>query len=116
MLNKKERRQVLLFLNYCTTFCLLPVQVDVQSWNVRPGTDTKWRARVCNGSYALFIAHASFKAISLLYVLYFCSHVPLHQLLIHGQVAWAGVMFGYWYFLLYIEQADVNNADWKCSC
>ena len=110
MLNTKQRRRVLVFFRYCTNFCLLPVRVDVQSWNVRPGTYTKRRARACNGSYALLIAHASYKAISLLHALSFCSNVPLHQLLFHGQVAWGGVIFSYWYFLQYVEHADLSAA------
>ena len=110
MLNFNERRQVLGFFRSCSILCLLPIRVDVGSWEVWAGTGTKWRAWICKGSYALFIAHTSYKVTTLLYTLIFCPHAPLHQMLIHGHVVGAAVMLVYWYYLLYIEHAHVNAA------
>ena len=85
--------------------------MDVQSWDVRPGTDTKWKAWACSGSYVLFLAHTLYKVTSLIHTLAFGrSDVPLHQLMIHSHVVSGATMVAYWYYLLYIRHAHVNAA------
>ena len=108
MLNSKERHRVLLFLRHCSILCLFPIEVDVRTWKVRHRADTTWKTWACKGSYVLFIAHSSYKATSLLHTLLFGYNVPLHQVLLHGVVASAAVMLAYWYYVLYIQCADVN--------
>lgn len=105
MLTTKERHRVLLFLHSCSIFCLIPMRVYVSSWDVLPATDTRRKEWACKGAYVLFLTHTLYKVTSLLYALFFCHHVPVHQLLIHGVFASAVFMIGYWYYQLFIADA-----------
>ena len=108
MLTLKERKRVLSFFHYCSIICVFPVRVQVQSWDIRSGKETKWQLWLCRGSYGLFIAHASYKFIRLIHAIFFCPQVPLPQMMIHGDLAFGSLTAVYWYYLQYIDHADVN--------
>lgn len=109
MLSLQERHQVLLFLRHICRAKLLPAEVNSQGWELHPRFHTAVRsAWISKLFYALFVAQALYKNLSLVYVLLFAPGVPLHQIIIHAVLAAACGTFAYWYYVLYIEQADMH--------
>ena len=105
----KERRRILAFYRCCSIYCHLPILVDVESWDVRAGCDTKWKGWLCMGSCILFVAHTIYQALSLLHILFFSKGgAPLHQIMFHFVVACSAGTIAYWRCLLYIKCANVN--------
>ena len=108
MLTLEERHEVLAFLRLSSIFCTLPIRVDVESWNVSAGTDSRWKSWICTGSYVLFAAHALLKVFRAFYTLFYCTGTPLHQIMLHFDVVLAATAFVYWYYLLYVKYPNVN--------
>ena len=89
--------------------------MDPQRSEIRPGYKSKRKAWACKLAYAVFIAHAFYKSLGLLYVLLFLNDVPLHQVLIHGILAAASCIWVFWQYDLYWKNADLSTAFWKVS-
>ena len=92
MLTLKERRRVLTYLRFFTTFYLLPVTVHLHTVEPRVVTGTSRNTWICRVSYAIFLAHTLYKVLSLVYALFFSQGILLHQIMVHGVVAAAAVM------------------------
>ena len=109
MLPQKDRFSILQFLRYSSIGNFYPVDVNPKNWEVRPGRAEKWKEWLCYFFYTLDIAHAIFTSTRLIHVIVFLpEEVPLHQLVIHGELAGAYVVAGvYWYYELFIRNADV---------
>ena len=107
MLNLKERFRVLVFFRYCCIVNLFPVQVDLESWQIIPGTDTKWKRWASQASYGLFIAHSLYISLRLVYATLVLHDIPLHQMVIHAVYAGAAV-YVLWWYILYYEHVEVN--------
>ena len=108
MLTAEERHRILVCISYIFSICLLPGRVKVETWEFKPGCDTKWRNWGCKTSYALFIAHALYKIGRLLSgFLVLKNIIPLHQVIIHLTVASCAIMNVYWYFLLLVKYPDL---------
>ena len=108
MLNLNERHRVLEFLHFFSILRILPIKVDLHTWELRPGKNKGQNAWICRLSYALFFAHTLYKILSLVYALFFSHGIFLHHIMIHGAMAATAVMVSYNYYALYIKQADVN--------
>ena len=111
MLNLRERRNVLAFFRYFCTASLCPVTVDTQTWEIRPGTSSWWKSVASALSYALFVAHTLFILARLLHVaLFLPGIVPLHEKVLHIDVAGAAVLVTYWYYVLHIKHGSISAA------
>ena len=110
MLTLKERHEVLKWYRHFSTINVFPMQVEVNGWKVWPGTTTKLRSWVSKAWYVLYVAHSLCKVLSLLCTLLFVRGIPLHQMIIHGVMAGATAVYGFWYYILYVKYPDVNAA------
>ena len=108
MLTFKERAQVLKVIRYLSNFNVFPLRVDTQRWELCPGAGTLWRTLACTASYGLFLVNTGYKVGSLLYVPFFLQDTPLHQIMIHGNVAVAFLMITFWYYVLFIKHAGIH--------
>ena len=108
MLTFKERAQVVKVLHYLCNLNVWPLRVDTQRWELRPGAETLWRTLACSVSYGLFLANTGYKVGSFLYVLFFLQDTPLHQIMIHGNVAVSFLMVTFWYYVLFIKNAGIH--------
>ena len=108
MLTLKERHRVLEFLHFFSILRILPIKVDLYTWELRAGKNTWWNAWICRLSYAMFLAHTLYKVLSLVYALFFPHGIFLHHIMIHGAMAATAVMVSYNYYALYIKHAEVN--------
>ena len=115
MLTLKERHGVLKCLYYFSALSLLPIRVDLQAWKVHPGCGTKYRTWACGLSYALFGVQALYKNLSLACAFIFPCEVPLHQIMIHGDVAGASAMLAFWYYVSYIKFPGFNAMLWRLT-
>ena len=115
MLTAKERRQVLVFLQYVSKMNFFPIQVDPQGWEIGAGCKNKLKAWACKLALVLFAAHALYKNCALIYVILILTGTPLHQLLFHGILAAGSVVFISWQFVLYWQSPDLTAAFWKIS-
>ena len=96
-------------LHYCSIVNLLPVQVDAQAWDLRPGADTRVKLWVSYVSYGLFLCHALYKNLLLAYTLIFLrSEIPLHQLLIHADLAAFSLMICFYYYVIHLACPGLN--------
>ena len=108
MLTLKERTQVLRVFRYFCSVNFVPVQVDIKSLELHAATATTWKALVYLISYGLIITNTVYKAMSLLYVLFFLRGTPVHQIMVHAVVAMVSVMVTGWCYALYIKHFHVN--------
>ena len=108
MLTARDRYSVLTSFRHVCNFNQFPMEVTPHIWDVRPGRDKKWKLWACKVSYALFVAHASYKFFRLLNIFFFLHGVPLHQVIIHGVLAADGITFVFWHYSLYYTNADLN--------
>ena len=110
MLTRADRYRILTSLRLVCNLNPFPLEVNLQSCNVISGRDRKWKVWLCKVTYALFIIHACYKVFRLAKVLLFLPTTPLHQVIIHGVLAAAGVIVGFWHYWLYYKCADVMAA------
>ena len=108
MLNLKERHKVLVFLRRSYRLILCPTQVDTQTWKLRPGMHSRRMAWIGYMNYGLYLAHALYKVLALVYSSLVLTGVPLYQLLIHAMLAAAGVMCAYFYQVMHLRSAHEN--------
>ena len=110
MLGFKERFSVILFLRCSSIVNFYPIDVDSSSLKIRPGRTEGWKDWACHLSYTLVIFHAIYTTVRFIHVFLFIPEVPLHQLLIHGELTAAYIVMIYWYYVLFIENADEYTA------
>ena len=112
MLNEKERRRVLKFLCYCSIFNLVRVQVDIGAWDLHAGAESKSNLWICYFSDGLFVCNALYKSFMLAHTMLFLQSdvVPLHQILIHVDLASFSLLICVYYYVLHLESAAVNTA------
>ena len=115
MLTEGERHRILIALRYFSSVSVLPIQVDVQGREIRSGFKSRRKAWASKLAYAIFVAHALYKSLSLIYVLQFLPATPLHQILIHGIIAAGNSIFVLWQYDLYWKERDVSMAFWNVS-
>ena len=110
MLEQAERHRVLKHLSYFCSVGFLPLQVDVNSWEIHPGVRSNRKRNLCQISFAIYCSHGVFQALSLLRVVIFLRTTPLFQLILHMilVIAYAGTSF--WYYLLYIKHPAIHAA------
>ena len=106
MLLLHERFWILQYLRYSCIFNLLPARVDLKTWKLSAGTDKKWKQWACNLAYALALTHTVYVILRFFHALLFVPGVPLHQLVIHGDLAGGYLMTVYWYYVLYLKSPD----------
>ena len=107
MLAVKERQKILIFLRYFSAINLFPIQVDVKGWSILPGYGKAPKAWACKICCAIFAGHAMYKALSSIHVFLFSpAGIPLHQMVIHGEIAAVSGTFIHWYYVIYVECAD----------
>lgn len=108
MLNEKERHKVLTFLSYFYTVGMFPFEVDVASWELRPGVQSIWKKLASTVSFGTFLVHTLFKNLSLLYTLAFLPQTPLYQVIIHSWLALGSAMLSFWYYVLFIQYPGIS--------
>ena len=108
MLTLEERFKILALIRHLGVINRYPVRVDLKTWEIRAGTSTNWTSWSCGVTFGLFIAHVSYKCLGLLHAALLVTNTPLHQVLIHAQVTAACVVYGVWYYILYMKHSDLN--------
>ena len=103
MLNTKERHGVLTFLRYFCKVGVLPLQVDVDGWDIHPGVKSSWKKLACRVSFAVYFVNILYKNFGLLYALVFAPDTALHQLVLHMILAGGAAMISFWYYILYVQ-------------
>ena len=110
MLNEKERRKVLSCLSYFCYLGLLPLRVDVDSWQILPGLTSAWKKLASALYFATFVAHSGYQNLSLMYALMFRQDTPLHHMIIHMTLAVGSAMVAFWYYVIYILYPEISAA------
>ena len=108
MLTLNEHRRILTLWRHFSRFSMFPIAVDPDSWELRAENDSKrkpWASRI---SFLLFIAHALYIILSLVPALHFHRDIPLHKMIMHGNMAAASATFSFWYYVLYFKYSDLN--------
>ena len=95
MLSMKEREKILAFCRSVSIINLFPVRVDLHTWEIRSGGGSKWIARACRLSFALFVAHSVYTCLSFVHAIIYSRDIPLHQMIIHAECAAACVNYIY---------------------
>ena len=63
----------------------------------------------------LFVVHAVYKNVSLFTAFFYPCEVPLHQIIVHGDVAGAAAMLAFWYYVSYVKHPGVNAMLWRIT-
>ena len=113
MLNKRERYKVLKFFRICSNLGPFPIQVDLETWEVKPASTVK--RCVCFVSYVLFVLHGLYKSGSLVYTYLFVPDAQLHQLIIHANLVMTSTMVAFWYYILYVKSPGLLAAYVKMT-
>ena len=92
MLTRADSYRILTSFRLVCNLIPFPVEVNLHTCNVISGRDRKWKIWLCRLTYALFIIHAFSKVFRLAKVLLFLPATLLHQVIIHGVLAAAGVI------------------------
>ena len=108
MLTSKERQNVLKFLLFVTTINPFPAQLNKETAEIRVDSSTKRKAWTCKVSYLLFILHSTYNNLTLMHAVWVLQNVPLYEIVVHAVFAFASLLYVYWYYILYIKQADVT--------
>ena len=108
MLNQSELRNLLAFVRYLSNFCLLPLQVKGDCWEIREGAKSTWRKLACRTSFGIFSAHTLYKNLSLVFAFVSAADMPLHHMVIHLVLAGTSVMLTFWYYVLFIRYPGIN--------
>ena len=110
MLNQRERHHVLKFLRRFCIVGVLPLKVDINSWEIHPYAQTSWKKSLCTVSFAIYCVHVVFQSLSLLHVVMFLRSTPLYQVILHMIMVSAYAGSSFWYYLLYIKYPGTNAA------
>ena len=110
MLNQTERQGVLRLLRTFCTVAFLPLEVDVNSWELHPYIRPLWKKLLCRVSFALYLLHILGQILSLVNALMFMRGTPLYQIIIHGILASSFAVTSFHYYFLYIKYPGVNAA------
>ena len=108
MLNTAERQHILRILRCYCTFGFLPLEVDADAWEIRPGVKSAWKILACHVSFGMFVANMVYKNIGLLHAFMFLRNVPLYHLVIHMVLASASAVISFWYYILYIRCPGIS--------
>ena len=108
MLNQSDRHRVLKFIRLLCTVGLLPLEVDVDCWDIQPGVKSQWKRLVCWTSFAIFFAHMMYKVLSLAYAFAFMRCTPLHQMVLDMILAGPAAVLSLWYYILYVKYPGTN--------
>ena len=100
MLNKGEKFEFLRLFRFWCKVGLLPVQVNLSTWEIRPHANklTIW---ICHLWYYLFVLNSLYKAVALVYWLKV--GIPLHQAIVHGVLAAGFFVCIYSYYVMFIK-------------
>ena len=115
MLNQAERYQVLRFLMHFCTVGLLPLEVDVKSWKIRPCAQPRWKRLLFRLSFASYCLHGMYQVLSLLHVWMFSRDTPTYQIMIHMIIASVTVVYSFVYYLFYVKYPEINAALFRMA-
>ena len=108
MLTCEERRRILRLWRHFSKFTMFPITVDPECWELRAGSVSRWKTWALRGSFLLFTAHALYINLSLALALLSHRPIPLHKMIMHGNMAAASATFSFWYYVLYLKHPDLN--------
>ena len=115
MLNQAERYRVLRFLRFFCIVGFLPVEVDLNSWEIHPCVRPWWKQLLCRISYVSYCLHGVYEVLSLLHVLMLSRGTPMYQIVIHMIIASVTAVFSFVYYLLYIKYTEVNAVVFRMT-
>ena len=110
MLDQTDRYRILKYFRFLSTAALLPLEVDVSSWEIRPRLRASWKRLLWRVSFAIFCLHSLCQLFSLLHVLIFLRSTPLHQIIIHMTVAFWYAATAFFNYVLYVKYPGINAA------
>lgn len=115
MLSQAERYRLLRFLRFFCTVGFLPIEVDVNSWEIHPCIQPPWKRLLCRISFASYCFHGVYQILSLLYVFMFLRGTPMYQVVIHMVIAAVTTVLSFAYCLLYIKYPAVNAVVFRMT-
>ena len=92
-----------MFLGYFCKAGLLPLQVNVDSWEIRPEAKSLWKKWTCHVSFGVLLLNTLYKNGSLVYEFVFAQDTPLHQTVIHMVLAGASAMMSFSYYIQHVR-------------
>ena len=108
MLNIAERFKVLKIFRICAILSLIPVQIDLQSWQLKaPSKTGRWICGLSFGTFVLHTLHTLYKIGSLAYTYSSDPNVQHHQLVIHSVLVMTSAMGTFWYKMLYLDDPEL---------
>ena len=110
MLDQSERYRVLKSLRHFCTAGFLPLDVDLNSWEIQPCIQPRWKRLLCQISFAIYCSHTVCTSLRLLHVLIFLPDTPMYQIVIHMILASAYAATSFIYYLLFIKDPKINAA------
>ena len=110
MLNSKEKQHVLAWFRFFSKAGVLPLQINVDGWEVHPEQKLTWKKLACQVYLYIFLAHTLYKNLTLAHVFMFGQGVPLYQMVVHMVLAAASAMLSFWYYVLYIQYPETFAA------
>ena len=116
MLNSKERYRFLELLSQLCSLRLIPLDISLESWEIRPVVSKTLTAWAGSAMYASFVAHVLYKSLTFIHVLLFYrSTTPLYEMLLHGEFAIGAAVLAFWYYVSYIKYPIENAALWRMT-
>ena len=92
MFSPAERHLGLRFLRRFCVVGFLPLEVDMNSWKIRPCIQPRWKRLLCKISVGIYCSHTVCRAMRLLYVLVFVRGTLMYQIVIHPVLKfWPGI-------------------------
>ena len=108
MLRKSERDLILQFNHYCSKFCFVPAEVDLENEELLDGRRL-WRRRLSLIQFGMFAVNSLYKNWKLFEACSFHrDSTPLHHLVLLLVMALASSMLSIWFYLQYIKYPEIH--------
>lgn len=110
MLNSKERQHVLACFRYFCKIGQLPLEVNVDRWEIHAGRKSTWKQLACRVNIGIFLALTMHKNVTLAYAFLLAQDIPLYQIVIHMVLAASSGMICFWYYVIFIRYPETYAA------
>ena len=115
MLDQAERFRLLRYLRLFCTIGFLPLEVDVNTCEIHPCFQPRWKRRLCQVSFTICCSHQVCTILRLLNVLMFARGTPMYQIVIHIILTSIYAVISLMYYLSYVKEPDINAAVFRMT-